>query len=333
MRGRPAAALPAALALAALAAARTPSPSQPGKPSVVTSLTLFAGTERGLMRSRNWGSDWERVQGRALDALGAARCIIALGPQVYVGGDGGLFLSEDFGEAWMRLYSATPALSLITSRYPLADPTLFLGTPTGLLRSEDGGRAFRETGLRGAPVHRIEWPGPALVAGTGRGVQVSPDGGDHFEAAGTGLPEGEVRALALSSYYIVDPVLFAGVGSAGVFRSGDGARTWAPAGLPGRSVEDLVWLGPFLYAATDAGLYRSEDLGLSWTPLGEAGRAARRLLFPLAPASGAEAFLGTDRGVHWTGDGGAYWRASGLAGERVLCLGTFPPPDPQRRKK
>lgn len=301
----------------------------------VTSLTIFAGTGTGLWRSRTWGGSWERVTAPAIQSAGAIRCILAMGPRVYAGGDGGLFVSEDFGETWSVSYSESQVLGVMPSRYPQADPTVFLATPRGLLRSEDAGRSFRPTSLADTTVHRIEWPGPALVLATARGIITSKDGGGSFSGPGAGLPEGSIEAFAVSSFFSVDPVLFAAPHDGGVFRSADGGSSWHPAGLEGRAVSDLVWLGPFLYAGTDAGVFRSENLGKTWSPLNEglAGRSATRLLFPLAPAAGAEAFLATNRGVYWTGDGGAHWRASGLEGEAVSALGTFPPPDLVRKKK
>jgi len=249
-----------------------------------------------------------------------------------------VLLSEDFGVAWSEVALGTPVLAVLPSRYPQSDPTVFAGTSSGLLRSDDAGRNFRPTSLTGTPVNRLEWPGPALVVATGRGVLISEDAASTFAPPGQGLPAGEVRALALSSFFAVDPVLFAGVGTAGVFRSRDGGRTWRASGLDGDTVHDLVWLGPILYAATDRGLFRSEDAGEKWAPLGEglSGRAALRLMFPLAPGSGAEAFVGTDDGVYRTTDGGLHWVKSGLPGERILSLATFPPPAPSpggRRKK
>ena len=51
-------------------------------------------------------------------------------------------------------------------------------------------------------------------------------------------------------------------------------------------------------------------------------------MFPLAPAAGVEAFLATDRGVFRTTDAGEHWQPSGFAGQEVLEIATFPPPDP-----
>lgn len=322
--------------LAVLAAAQEPSRDAP-PPGLVTSLTLFAGAPSGLWRTRDWGRTWERVEGalpaRRLDGLGAARAIVPLGPQVWVGGDGGLFVSTDFGETW-ELRSSTPGIcSLLFSRWPQSDPTAFAGTSSGMLKSPDLGRTFKPTLLAGTLVSRMEWPGPALVLATGKGVLVSTDGGQTFNRAGEGMPSGEVRALVLSSFFPVDPVIFAAPVGGGVFRSGDGGKTWTPAGLQGEKVGDLVWLGPFLYAAAEGGLFRSEDAGRTWTRLGSYEGRPARLLFPLAPAAGLEAFVATDRGIFRTTDGGQRFQAAGLAGEDVLTIATFPPPEPLLGRK
>jgi photosystem II stability/assembly factor-like uncharacterized protein len=297
---------------------------------IVTTLALFAGTGSGVRLSRDWGATWDPRDPAVRDGLesvGAVRAIVPLGPTVYLGGEGGLFRSEDFGRMWERLGVLGSVQCILLSRYFDIEPILFVGTREGLLRSDDGGRTFRTTGLRDTPVTRLDWPGPALVAATGRGVLVSNDGGATFGPAGEGLPEGEVRAMVLSSFYPVDPVLFAAVGSHGVFRSGDGARTFKEAGLPDHAVFDLAWLGPFLYAVTDRGLYRSEDMGGLWTPLREGldGALPSRIFFPAAPESSAEAFLATDRGIFRTPDGGQHWLPTGFKDGAALAVAAFPP--------
>ena len=196
---------------------------------VVTTLTIFAGTETGLWRSTDWGYHWQRVEGTSAESLrdpGPVRSILALGPRVYVGAETGLFVSDDFGQTWKRGALTVPVSAVLPSRYPQADPTVFAGTSAGLLRSPDGGQTFGATAVRDTWVHRLEWPGPALVMATARGVLVSPDGAATVTGPGAGLPAGEVRAIALSSFFIVDPVLFAAVGATGVHRSADGGAHW-----------------------------------------------------------------------------------------------------------
>jgi photosystem II stability/assembly factor-like uncharacterized protein len=326
----------ALLASPARLTAQTPEPTPTPPPPFVTSLTLFAGTAEGLWRSTDWGKTWEVVRGKTagspLEDLGAARSILPLGPQVFVAGRGGFFLSPDFGETWERRGPVIDATALLISRYPQSDPTVFVGTRFGLLKSDDAGRTFRPVGLAGPAVHRMEWPGPALVAGTRDGVLVSMDGGQKFEGPGAGLGPGDVHGLALSSFFGVDPVIFAAPGQ-GVYRSGDGGKSWAPAGLEGEAVLDIVWLGPFLYAAGERGFYRSEDAGRSWRLLSASPGRPTRLIFPLAPAAGLEAFLATERGVFRTADAGEHWFPAGLADKEVLTVATFPPPQPMSGKK
>jgi len=325
-------------ALAALALLAGRAAAQVNSGPIVTTLVLFAGTPAGLFLSRDWGARWDAVEvegGSSTRAVGSVRSILPLGPLVFVGGDTGMLVSQDYGQTWQRRDVAGPVLTMTASRYPVADPTLFVGTSRGLLRTRDGAGHFDALPLTGTPVTRIEWPGPALLVATGRGVLRSDDGGDTFSEPGTGLPTGTVLALAPSSLFAVDPSLFASVGSEGVFYSADGGRSWKPSGMAGRTVTDLIWLGPYLYAVSDAGLFRSEDAGGTWRPFGEglAGRRLSRLLFPSAPQSGGEAVVATDDGVYRSFDGGQLWQAVGLGGHAVHCIATFPPPELLSGKK
>jgi photosystem II stability/assembly factor-like uncharacterized protein len=326
-RGLSAACLAALLGVAGFA------PGQE-QPDVITNLTLFAGTGTGLWRSRDWGQSWERAGGEGtegvrLDGLGAARAVEPRGPEVWVAGDGGLYSSRDFGETWTPL-SLTEGISvLLLSRWPHADPTVFVGTEAGLLRSRDGGRTFAPTALARGPVHRLEWPGPALVAASGAGLLITMDEAESFPEPGEGLPEGAALAMALSSFFGADPVLFAAPAAGGVYRSGDAGATWTPAGLAGEVVRDLVWLGPFLYAAGETGFFRSENAGQGWTRLSDSPGRPARVMFPLAPAAGLEAFLATDRGLFHTSDAGRSWAPAGFEGEEVFTVATFPPPPPE----
>lgn len=306
---------------------------------VVTSLTIFAGGPGGLWLSSDWGAKWKKAEkkgssGVPPDTMGAVRAILAIGPTVYVAGSGGAFVSDDFGETWNRWPIEDSVLWIMPSRYPLADLTVFVGTSKGLLVSEDAGRTFKPTRLQGVEVTRMEWPGPALVVGTSAGVVITKDMGATWAPPGEGLPSGPVESLALSSFFAADPVLFAGIGREGVFRSEDGGKSWGGSGLQESRVVDLVWLGPFLYALTEKGLFRSQDAAATWTPIGKGLEGAlQRILFPLAPANGAEVFVATDRGIWRSGDGAESFLPIGHIDETVSVLATFPQVPPTGKKK
>jgi photosystem II stability/assembly factor-like uncharacterized protein len=302
--------------------------------TVVPSLMLFAGTPEGLWRSSDWGQSWDRVTGRTpgvtLDGLGAARALRPLGPQVWLGGDGGVFLSDDWGETWAQL-SPTPGVNaVLPSRWPHSDPTVYLGTKAGLLRSEDGGHTVAPTKLACPGVRRLDWPGPALAIACDRGLFVTSDGGERFTGPGSGLPEAPVLAFVLSSYFGADPVAFAAPRTGGVYRTSDGGASWRPVGPSDEPVFDLLWIGRFLYAAGENALYRSEDVGEHWKRLSAVPGRPARLLFPLG---GIEGFLATDRGIFRTPDAGEHWEAAGLAGQDVLEIATFPPPEEPSGKR
>jgi photosystem II stability/assembly factor-like uncharacterized protein len=302
--------------------------------AVVPSLMMFAGTPEGLWRSTDWGQSWSRVTGRPpgvlLDGLGAARAIRPLGPQVWLGGDGGVFLSDDWGETWTQV-APTPGVNVVlTSRWPNSDATVYLGARGGLLRSPDGGRTVDRTALDCAGARRLDWPGPALAVACDRGVFITSDGGEHFSGPGSGLPDGPVEAMVLSSYFVADPVLFAAPRAGGVFRSSDGGATWRATGFSDERVFDLLWIGRFLYAAGERALYRSEDVGDTWKKLSATPGRPSRLVFPLG---GIEGFLATDHGVFRTPDAGEHWEAAGLPGQDVLEIATFPPPEATTGRK
>jgi photosystem II stability/assembly factor-like uncharacterized protein len=325
------------LALGGLAALLLAAPRLGHEQTIITTLTLFAGTAEGLWRTTNWGGSWELVRGRiagvSLEPLGAVHAIVPIGHQVWIAGDGGVYQSDDFGGSFVPLTQQQGIRALLLSRWPQADPTMFVGTASGLFRSRDGGHLFEPTALAGSAVFRLDWPGPWLVVACDRGLLITKDEGESFAGPGTGLPEGGVQAMVESSYFLTDPVLFAAPVGGGVFRSSDRGASWKSVGLAGEKVFDLVWLGPFLYAAGEQGFYRSQDAGDSWTRLSKSPGRPARLMFPLAPAAGLEAFLATDRGIFRTVDAGEHWEPAGLAGKDILTVATFPPPDPATQKK
>ena len=272
-----------------------------------------------------------------LDGLGAARAIVPLANQVWLGGDGGLYVSEDFGETW-----APVSLDAAGIRWPaavalaaVADPTVFAGTGDGLLRSRDGGKSFEPTALSGTAVHRLEWPGPALVVACDRGrAGRRSDEGARFSGPGQGLPAGPgARDGALV-------VLRGGPGAVRrarvrrrlplVGRRGDAGRRRASTAR--RWATSCGW-GRSSTRRAERGFYRSQDAGASWTRLAASPGRPSRLMFPLAPARGPRGVPGHRPGPVPDADAGEHWEPAGFAGQDVLTVATFPPPEPTRAAK
>lgn len=160
-------------------------------------------------------------------------------------------------------------------------------------------------------------------AGVGTWTAVGPEGGS-------------VTVLAASPS---DPrVVYAGTERSGVFRSGDGGRTWRSAS------QGLAAAGSFpplatlevdprrpsrVYAGTRGyGAYRSQDGGATWarTGLPAAGPGATvRALFA-EPRVADVLYAGTTQGVLRSRDGGRTWtpRSAGLPASEVLALGADP---------
>ena len=108
--------------------------------------------------------------------------------------------------------------------------------------------------------------------------------------------------------------IYAGSMSAGVLRSADGGRSWAPAtnGLGARGVHALA-IDPSarqtIYAGADGGLYKSADGGATWSKLPFPGDNIVALTVSSAQPNVILAITVRDRQglVYRSEDGGQSW--------------------------
>jgi photosystem II stability/assembly factor-like uncharacterized protein len=149
-------------------------------------------------------------------------------------------------------------------------------------RSDDSGRAWRaievpQPGMRDLMKGKLSGPsfdalaqdlGDAKVfyAGGswmketgGSAVNKSIDGGKKWTAAGAGIT-GDVTLLRAAA-----PNILYAVTKDGLFRTADGAKSWAL--VRKGEIEDLAVDATRAFVATKQGFYRSTDAGVTWTRL------------------------------------------------------------------
>lgn len=247
-----------------------------------TPSTVYAGLAEGVYRSLDAGGHWERMP---LEASVSALAIDPLRPwRIYaaafdtVGGQfSGLFRSNDRGETWSPMTEPYTYSYLLLFDSLVVEPTVadrLYATTDALseaqaLQSTDGGSSWIAVrGLAGRRVRSItaDSSSPGTLYAWGDEIRKSVDGGLKWSSTGRGLPDAEVRALAVApgnSSFVYAATL------QGIYRSDDGAETFS---LVNRSFTYAGVLaaaprGPdVLYAGTDRGVFSSADGGVTWTP-------------------------------------------------------------------
>ena len=296
---------------------------------------LLAATSQGPYVSHSWGDYWEALHLRLPFSI---RLFFCLGPRVYAGGPDGLFVSDDFGEFWTEVegWEGGEVTALLISSYFPVEPVVFVGTRNGLYRSRDGGEKWEriaETVISGS-VNVMVWPGPSLFVGTSGGLFHSADGGDDWEKLGDGLPEVAVLSLEVSSYFGIEPIVFAGLAGAGIYRSRDGGESFEPVSgedWAEQSVRAIYWWKSVLFVGTDEGLFVSNDAGENWESASVELEGEKILAISIPTAEspvGSHILVGTERGVFKTIDGATTWQEanSGMDPSTVYGFGTFPLP-------
>jgi photosystem II stability/assembly factor-like uncharacterized protein len=170
----------------------------------------------------------------------------------------------------------------------------------GLERSDNGGRSWRSVRLRGqGDLHLLRASGQRLYAlnSTTGTVMAARDRGHRWDVRST--PPG-LSDLAVDPHA---PTALVASSDSALWRSGDGAQTWARTnGPPGA----LAWSasGRVVVASIDARLHESRDGGRSWSVIGRVPAP----LVALAERRGTLLGLLANGSVVATNDRGGHWK-------------------------
>lgn len=289
---------------------------------------VFAGTSGdGLYASPDNGGTWAHSQA-GLKASSAVSLVISpLNRQVFFAGvyGSGVLRSPDRGKTWepFNRNLETRWINALVQQ-PGRNVLFALTYDQGLYRCD---LAKPDECWQPVPV-----PGGAGgQAGTlpalrysSQGLFQQAAGTDERLSAATIWPTGP-GLLSLTFAPSNPDIAYLGGAGTGLLRSTDGGRTWALAGLSGRSIWSLA-VDPQdpqrLYAATDqAGTVRaSTDGGRTWSNLSLPGVTGYTLAF--VPGASGGLLAGTSSGLFRL-DGGA-WKPAGLQGETITSFAQHP---------
>ncbi len=252
--------------------------------------TLYAGTEAGLLSTRDAGKHWSAAPRTSYVTVHATDPIHPR--TVYAWIRSRLSRTDDGGQSWLSLdRRPLPIWESIwfVGINPVAPRTLYAGglftakadtrpedETEGLFRSTDGGTTWKMLEPYGARAIAIDphQPSTLYVGGAGASpVSKSLDGGATWADVSRGLDGLDVKCMALNP--IDTSVIYVGCADKGVYRSTDAGASWGriSTGLS-KGTPRAIAIDPakptILYAAIDrAGVFESGDGGNTWRPAGE----------------------------------------------------------------
>jgi photosystem II stability/assembly factor-like uncharacterized protein len=215
---------------------------------------LYAGTRRGIFRSRDKAKTWVQVAD-----MGEVKWIEYLDTVFYAGASGALWRSKDDGDTWHKVLEVGAPVEGIA----LLDERLFAGVRGfGMYRAmaEDGTWKPAPASPENRIMQAVVATDSVLLVGGPWGVYRSVDLSRHWV-----LPEAGLREPILELGVAKGGAVFALSEHGVVHRSGDGGITWTleQAGLDTVEVRDLHVYARLPFVMGRGGVYRLKE-GMGW---------------------------------------------------------------------
>ena len=285
---------------------------------------VYAGSfGMGIFRSGDRGDTWSSANEGLTDPF--VLCLTtAKDGAIYAGTfRGGVFRSRDAGKSWQPINKGLKRLEI--KALMMDAKGLYAGTGDGvyLLNATQDQWKVVTTGLDEILVHALARTNDGtLYAGTsGKGLHSYRERTPGWTRLRQGLRDHEglvenfIRVLAVDK----EQGVYAGTFDGGVFRSGDGGKTWLPISraLPNDSIRGLISNDRGVYVATGRGIFKSVDKGRQWMPLNKG--LSNLSIQVLIEGEKGGFYAGTSSGVFRSDDDGLTWTAvsQGLEGESV----------------
>lgn len=307
---------------------------------------LLLGTDGGLYRSEDRGASWLRLNNVPIAEVYALILANSNPYDIYIGTQDNAALRGNVGGDWEYVYLDRwgGGDSYFTYPDPTDADTIYYEHQFGDLRRKNM-RSGKSVSIRprageGEAPLRCNWMTPFLVSrhesrtllyGAQR-LYRSPDRGASWRPISPDLttdpgpekrgdvPFGTITAISESRH--AADTIYVGTDDGLVQRTYDGGRTWTrcAAGLPGKWVSRVVVSrhDPMRVYVTMTGyreddfeayVYRSDDGGDRWRRITTGLPAESANVIREDPNDPGRLYLGTDRGVHVSLDGGICWHS------------------------
>lgn len=269
-------------------------------PDYASDATLFCAGWTYFLRSATRGSEWSRTELSA-EPLPLQQLVMATSPDyardqtIFLGNRyGDVYRSTDGGTSFsvvgtvgrsIRAIAISPELSSDGMVFAASKSRrqVFVSSDRGVTWSPAGARFGSVTHLAISPDFGRDG---TIFAATERGLFVSKDRGQNWEfvAKATFGDESYIEALGVSPDFANDRTVLVSVSGQGLFKSTDGAATFAPVGkallddgqilanIPNPAANPIVFspsydLDRTIFGYSPTNVFRSTDAGETWADI------------------------------------------------------------------